>query len=223
MSRNSIFNKTIWEKKAVAFVTRSHRHLWGKNNEDPQAFLFERGLKNQFIKKFVIGWNKFGQERPMKNWGFGSDSCDFQKLFLPSGIVIPYIVEKKLLSVFIHPYNENKNNHTIIVKGSSSPTMILGGNFKEKIEKIAVVNSLFDGFFLFQEIKEPCCVIIHPDSRVSLDNHYKSMVKDAGTAIIFSNDETQKKLTRQIFSDLPDKCFYTYKSKEELKDLFLSS
>jgi hypothetical protein len=209
-------------KKAVAFVIRSHRHLWGKNNEDPLAFVFKCGLENQFVKDLVIGWNKFGQERPLENWGFRTDTQKAQKLFLPSGIVIPYIVEKKLLSVFIHPYDENKANKTIILNGSSSPTMVLGNRLGEKIERIVFVNNLLDGLFLFQEIKKSECVMIHPDLNIPLDAHYKSMVKDAATAFIFSVDDTQKELNRQLFSDIGNNCFYNYKSKEELKDLFLS-
>lgn len=220
----SVLNdRFLWEKKAVAFVIRSHRHLWGKNNEDPLAFIFKCGLENQFVKNLVIGWNKFGQERRSENWGFRTDSQETQKLFFPSGIVVPYIIEKKLLSVFIHPYDENKTNNTIILNGSSSPTMVLGDHLEEKIEKVAFVSNILDGLFLFQEIKESGCVMIHPDPDIPVDNHYKSMVKDASTAFIFSGDTKQKKLNQQIFSDIGNICFYSYKSKEELRDLFLYS
>jgi hypothetical protein len=213
----------LWEKKAMAFVIRSHRHLWGKNNEDPLAFVFKCGLENQFVKDLVIGWNKFGQKRLAENWGFRTDSLKAQKLFFPSGMVIPYIVEKKLLSIFIQPYDENKDNKIIVLNGSSSSTMVLGNRLKKKIERIAFVNNLLDGLFLFQEIKKSSCVMIHPDPDIPLDNHYKTLIKEAETAFIFSGDATQKALNRQIFSDMRNNCFYCYQSKEELRDLFLSS
>jgi hypothetical protein len=65
--------------------------------------------------------------------------------------------------------------------------------------------------------------MIHPDPNIPVDNHHKSMIKDASTAFIFSGDATQKKFNRQIFSDIENNCFYSYKSKEELRDLFLYS
>nr|NJM03660.1 hypothetical protein [Desulfobacula sp.] len=67
----SSFNPEAWRKKAGAFVIRCHHHLFGKNNEDPLAYLFTRGIKNEFAKKMLLGWNKFSQERPKENWGFG--------------------------------------------------------------------------------------------------------------------------------------------------------
>jgi len=51
----------------VAFVTRCHQHLFGKNNEDPLAYLFRQGIKNEFAKQMLMGWNKYSQERPMEN------------------------------------------------------------------------------------------------------------------------------------------------------------
>ena len=65
--------------------------------------------------------------------------------------------------------------------------------------------------------------MIHPDPDIPLDNHYKNLIDEAETAFIFSGAATQKTLNRQIFSDMGNNCFYCYQSKEELRDLFLSS
>lgn len=203
---------SAWKKKAMAFVTRSHRHLWGKNNEDPLVFLFTRGLKNQFAKELLLGWNKFSQERPIQNWGLNRVLTSDEKLFLPSGIVIPYIVEKELVSVFIHPYEEHKNDKTTMIPGSLSPTMVLG----EKKKKIAIIQDIFDGLFLFQETCETCCVVIHPDPDLPLSNHCRSILKTAGTLFIFSSDKIKNIKNKKAFLELPDHCFYAYQSKEQL-------
>lgn len=213
-----LFDRTVWTKKAMAFVTRSHRHLWGKNNEDPQAFLFTRGLNHQFIKEQLFGWNKFGQKRPLQNWGIKTDSRETQKLFLPSGIVIPFIVEKQLKSIFIHPYDENKRGRTTLVPGSWHPTMILGG----KKEKIAVIQNVFDGLFLFQEMKNSCCVMIHPNPDVPLDHPLASMVKTADSVFVFSFEKKQLTTNKILFPDLPKSCFYPYQSKEEMINICLT-
>ena len=218
LEKTKLFDKAVWQPKAMAFVTRSHRHLWGKNNEDPQAFLFTRGLKNQFMKELLLGWNKFGQTRPIENWGFEIDSQTDKKLFLPSGIVVPFIVEKKLQSVFIHPYDENKIQKTTIVPGSLSPTLVLG----DKKEKIAIVQHLFDGLFLFQETQGSCCVMVHPDPHLPLDNHLKSIIKNAGSVSIFSYNNSGTALDKKLFPDIPSHCFYAYQSKEELKKVMLA-
>jgi hypothetical protein len=202
----------------MAFVTRSHRHLWGKNNEDPQAFLFTRGFSHQFAKEQLFGWNKFGQERPLQNWGDKTDSRETQKLFLPPGIVIPFIVEKKLQSIFIHPYDEAKKGKTTLVPGSWNPTMVLG----EKKEKIAVIQNVFDGLFLFQEMKNSCCVMIHPDPDVPLAHPLASMIKTAESVFIFSFEKKQLTTNKTLFPDLPTSCFYPCQSKEEMINICLA-
>ena len=217
LEKTKLFDKAVWQPKAMAFVTRSHRHLWGKNNEDPQAFLFTRGLKNQFMKKLLLGWNKFGQKRPIENWGLKTDSQTDAKFFLPSGIVVPFIVEKQLQSVFIHPHDENKIQKTTIVPGSLSSTLVLG----KKKEKIVIVQHLFDGLFLFQETDGACCVMVHPDPHLPLDNHLKSIITNAGSVCIFFYDNDDRAINKKLFPDIPSHCFHAYHSKEELKKVVL--
>jgi len=146
-----------------------------------------------------------------------SCSRETEKLFLPSGIVIPFIVEKELKSVSICLYNENKTKKTVIIPGSSSPTLVLG----EKKERIAVVQDLFDGLFLFQEAKELYGVIIHPDPDLPLETHSKSVLKQAGEVFVFYSDKPQRTTTQKLFCDVPDHCFYIYQTKQELKKLCL--
>ncbi|MCP3872446.1 MAG: hypothetical protein GY699_04725 [Desulfobacteraceae bacterium] len=222
MSKKLTSNEIAWGKKAIAFVTRSHRHLWGKNNEDPLSYLFTRGLKNQFVKDTLIGWNKFGQKRPLKNWGLELDSQSDKKLFLASGIVIPFIVKKQLKSVFIHTFNENQINTTTIVPGSLIPTMMLGSSLEKTQKKIVFINDIIDGLFLFQEAKGDCCVMIHPDPDMALANHFKSIIKQAERAIIFSSKKKETVINKTLFPDLADQRFFTYQLKEELKESYLN-
>ena len=83
----------------MGFVTRAHRHLWGKNNEDPLVFLFKNGLSNEFCKNIYLGWNKFGQDRPLESWGLSAPDQD--RFHLPAGIVIPHIENQCLTGVLI--------------------------------------------------------------------------------------------------------------------------
>ncbi len=91
----------LWKKKAMAFAIRTHRHLWGKNNEDPLAFLFNKGLSNEFAKSIYLGWNKFGQERQYKKWGINKAGG----FIIPPGLVFPQIENKEIKGVFILSLN----------------------------------------------------------------------------------------------------------------------
>ena len=153
----------LWKQKARAFVTRSHHHLWGKNNEDPQVFLFHQDLTNQFVKQMHLGWNKHGQERTLEKWGLESVTAKNHplpgKLFLPPGIVVPYIVEKKLISVFIHPLDPSAA--TFLVPGSEEDSLLLG----DPKAPIKTVEGLFEGLHLFQEENKFRCIRIRPRLR----------------------------------------------------------
>jgi len=162
MNADPLKDPVLWKQKARAFVTRSHRHLWGKNNEDPQVFLFQQDLANQFVKQMHLGWNKHGQARNLEKWGLDDHKKmkptdnDRQKgsFFLPPGIVFPYIVEKELMAVWIHPLDPSGSS--FIVPGSAKMPIRMG-NQKNPIK---VVDGLFEGLRLFQENQETLCVEI---------------------------------------------------------------
>ena len=116
------FDPGLWKHKAMAFVTRAHRHLWGKNNEDPLAFLYYQGLTIEFSRSLYLGWNKFGQSRPLANWGLEGDGT----FFIPPGIVFPYIVEKNLLSVFI--ISMDRPSDVLRLPGSDPGPVMLGSS-----------------------------------------------------------------------------------------------
>ena len=133
-----------WKRKAMVFATRAHRHLWGKNNEDPLIFLFRHGLSNEFSKKSYMGWNKFSQERPCQNWGIS----DAGKFILPAGIVLPHIVDKEVLSVFIIPMNATDT--PFILPGSQS---MPGTELRLGIPggKLLFAGNILEGLHLLQE------------------------------------------------------------------------
>ena len=144
----------------MAFVTRSHHHLWGRNNEDPLAFLFEMGLSNATIKSLHLGWNKFGQERHCDKWGVKNlekiDSPGKNNSFvLPPGIVFPHIIEKELTSIWIHSLD--RAGPVFMVPGSA-PGPVLLGDFKKPV---VTTSDLFKGLCMFQEKQESLCVKIH--------------------------------------------------------------
>jgi len=220
-----LYDKSLWTKKARAFVIRSHRHLWGKNNETPLAFLFTRGLENRFMKTKVIGWNKFGQKRSMENWGLAPGFNKESKLFLPPGIVVPFIVKKELKSLFIHSCDDKKKNNTLVVPGSAYPTLILAdekSGQESEYRKIVFIQNLLDGLYLFQETKGTFCVLIHPNPSVPVENHVKSMLKNSSAVFILSANQTQENENRQLLSDFGKNCFHICPLKEEMVKLLKS-
>ncbi len=158
MTDKGPMDRALWKKKAMAFVTRAHRHLWGKNNEDPLAFLFCQGLSHQFIKQMHLGWNKHGQERTLEKWGLRGLKPPGQDghFILPPGIVFPYIVDKALLSILIQPLDPE--SPCTLVPGSTREPILLGNPHHPLVR----VDTLLEGLGLFQEKSNTMSIKFQP-------------------------------------------------------------
>lgn len=146
----SLSDPTLWKRKAMAFAVRSHRHLWGKNNEDPLSFLYLKGISVDLAKSLYLGWNKFGQKRSLAGWGLKGEG-DF---FIPAGVVFPYIREKELLALFIIPMDPP---HAAVKLPGSDPCSICIGPAGKADAK--TTQDLLQGFVLLQD---------HPGTRVTV-------------------------------------------------------
>ena len=184
MTPGPAINPVVWQRKATAFVVRSHRHLWGKNNEDPLSFLFKQGLKNQFARDQYLGWNKFGQERPLDTWGFDKPCGRPDKFLLPAGIVIPFIRDKQLISVFILPFLQPKSAATVI-PGSQSTILYLEGPGKT----IYIIQDIMDGLLLFQEKGDTVNVMVLADPGRPLEPGYITLIKQADHIRVYVKDK----------------------------------
>ena len=148
-------DQTLWKRKAMAFAIRCHRHLWGKNNEDPLSFLYRQSISIDLSRSLYLGWNKFGQKRSLAGWGLKGEG-DF---LIPPGIVFPYIKEKELLALFVismtRPYDR------LMLPGSTPVPVVLGslipGSEETACKKTSP--SLLQGLALFQENPGSCVTI----------------------------------------------------------------
>jgi hypothetical protein len=149
---------TAWKKKAMAFVTRSHRHLWGKNNEDPLVFLYFQGLTHDFIRQMHLGWNKHTQHRDLEKWGVFNPGPGktLSRVRFPAGIVLPYIVKKNLQSVVILPMTDT--SRPWLMPGSRRD-IVLG--LDESLQPV-VFEDPFAGLRHFQATGTP--VYLKPES-----------------------------------------------------------
>ena len=206
-----------WQQKAMAFAIRSHRHLWGKNNEAPLAFLFNQGFKNDFIKKLYMGWNKFGQVRPIVNWGFEPVPDQGETFVLPSGVVVPVIENKVLISLFIQQFNENELTDLVLIPGSGRAAMVLG----DDSDDIVILNNLFDGLYLFQEIGDHCQIVICPDRTQPHDSEIQQMLKRAAHIICAMKKGGSRPQPVVLHADRK-MTELEYQTKQELVSLILS-
>ncbi len=151
----AVIDSGAWKQKAMAFVTRCHRHLWGKNNEDPLVFLYHQGLTHDFIRRMHLGWNKHAQQRDLTKWGLPDAADDLSRFLLPAGIVLPCIKDKNLQSVAILPM---KSGCPPCLVPGSCQDIILGDGTRPPV----LCDDIFTGLLMLQASGTPVRLHLNP-------------------------------------------------------------
>lgn len=185
MTQTHLFpDNDLWKNKAFAFLVRARQDLWGKHNEEILAWIFKAGFSNQFARDMLLGWNKYPKTRPAANWGLADDVVDplvqGEKLTLPPGLVIPYMVEKDLRKLMFYDTQCTGPTPCFPLPGGATESMILGGTHA----RIAVVFNIIHGLLVHQELKDTITVII-PHDPDSPDAHASALIEGAETCLVF--------------------------------------
>lgn len=148
-------DQTLWQKKAGKLVDWAHEHLI--EYPSGMAWLEKRGIKQQTIKKFKLGWNpgergKPAMFRPRESWGLPTilkDDGKKKKLWIPQGLVIPYLLEGKTQRIRIRRDGIRSKNDIkyYILPGSNMMPMVTGLSHSIFV----VVESELDVILLEQE------------------------------------------------------------------------
>ena len=210
---DSIKNE-LWLQKAIAFNVRARAEMWGKNNTEIMAFVYEYGLANKTVEKLLLGWNRRDKSRPVENWGLESFDND-EKLRLPAGIVVPYVVDENLKKVTIVRHMHETVNKNHVIAGSLSVSMVFG----KPAALVLVVDNILDGLLLVQEChfnqkREDICIILPHDLSASADGHAKEFL-DKAAKVIFCC-ENGKESYSVWAEELNNPVYLDYQNQAEL-------
>ena len=149
---------TEWIRKCSAFVDWCHEQLL--KEAKIMAYVKDcRGLSEDTIKAFQLGWNPQNLSRGRDLWGLEEKlktDGSKQAIWLPQGIVIPYFVDGILQRARIRRLNlqchtPQKGPSYCIVSGSTSAAMIP----EEPCQVLVVVESEFDAILLYSRGRTP--------------------------------------------------------------------
>lgn len=94
ITRTEGLNVSLWQKKAGVFVSWTHDQLL--KNTEQMVWLADRGIDEDTVNKFRLGWNpgengKTAIFRPRESWGLPTvlKYGKKKKLWIPRGLVIP--------------------------------------------------------------------------------------------------------------------------------------
>jgi hypothetical protein len=141
-----------WVRKAGYFVEWAEMELWTtEQGEEARAWLHERGLTDDAVKAFRLGWNLRDWWPKRETWGLPAvmkENGKPKKLALPAGLVIPKLQNGRVVRVRIRraiPYGDSRY---WTVSGSNTGVMSIPG---EEKGIVLVVESDLDAMLIWQE------------------------------------------------------------------------
>lgn len=119
----------LWQEKAGKLIAWASANLAA--NAEALAWLASRGISARTAADFSLGWNPGEDDkdlyRPRKAWGLPEllrDDGRPKALWIPRGLVIPYIVDGVVYRIRIRlPEGEPRY---YVLPGSAMPTMLIG-------------------------------------------------------------------------------------------------
>lgn len=172
----------IWMGKATSFIQLSHKRLL--QNEPQLNFLLDRGNSYESICKAQLGWNPLDIYLTRISWGLENNG---KKLWIPKGIVIPYIISKKPLRIRIRrPEGESKY---CLIPGSNTKPMIIGHG-----KTVTIVESELDGILVHQEAADLTSIVALGSAQIKPDVDAHEILRNADLILgALDNDIAGKK------------------------------
>jgi len=165
--RKTVLPSDVWTTRAALLIEISHKKLL--DNEKHVDFLSNRGLTRETIIKAKLGWNPVDIYTLRTSWGLESNG---KKLWIPSGLVIPYLVEKKPIRIRIRRFDGDPRYY--LVPGSDTRAMLLGHG-----GTLTIVESELDGLLVYQESQDISSVIALGSAQIRPDIDADVLIKQA--------------------------------------------
>jgi len=184
-----------WNLQAGEFVKKAHDAIW--SNTEVLQFLEKRGLPEEAIKKYKIGWNLRDLFYYRTDWGLENVEGKSNKIWLPKGIVIPSLDQDGVvtrLKIRRQDWIEgDKVGKYIIVPGGKNGLNIVG----DRIKKVMlIVESELDALAVCHAAGDFLFVVAVGGSTKSPDNitDFLAKQKDITLLVCPDNDEGGAKL-----------------------------
>lgn len=175
----------LWKEKAQKLVDWSHEELF--KNSTQLRYLKSRGLSKEIIEKYRLGWNPGSKDkdlfRPRESWGLPTEMKNGRKkkLWIPRGIVIPYLQDDQVLRIRIRrPEGEPR---FYVLPGSQMTCMV-----KNQVNRaFIIVESELDGILLDQQAGDIISIVALGASGAKPDAETTRLLRSAAL-ILLSQD-----------------------------------
>lgn len=182
-----------WQERARELIETFHEELMSPRRELKRKYLNRRGIKDETIIKFKLGWNNEALFQKREDWGLEKKTNEKtgreSKIWIPSGISIPYIIEQKPVRIRIRQASpHDPKDKYIIVSGSNTAYMQFAAFNHNK--PIQIVEAELDGILIDQEAGNIVNAMAVGNSSARPDTSADKNIKDCQKIILsLDNDE----------------------------------
>jgi DNA primase len=205
-----------WGGKAVCRVYKAV--LWSEVGVKALQWLRERGISDKYIDSHELGYNP--QDYSM-DWGTG------QKIFLPRGIVIPYLGQEQLWKIEIRRPTHAKKDRYVTVTGSANT--LYGYDRLSFRGKAVMTEGVFDAIIMEQALEEAgitdVVAVATGSTDGSRESRWKAKLSLCDHAIIaFDPDEAGENAAHywlRIISEAVNDCRRWTPSGGDINEMYL--
>jgi DNA primase len=150
-----------WIDRASSGIENTHKDLL-ENDEKLKWLRDERGITTETVKRHQLGWVKVNYYADRTRWELPEEQNDSgkpKKMFIPSGLLIPYMLLGKPIRIRLRRDDPGKYGRYYIVPGSSLEPMIIMPDGEAENHPVIIVESELDAILLRQELSSPCIVV----------------------------------------------------------------
>lgn len=135
-----------WQARARLYIDHWEKMLWSERGRDARLYLNGRGLNEETLHSFHIGYNPAHFSEGMHLWGL-TPKIPSDRVFLSAGVIIPWIIDGVLWKVNNRRFEQDPKY--LQIRGSQ-PSLFGAENMAGKPTAF-LVEGEFDAMLLYQE------------------------------------------------------------------------
>lgn len=135
-----------WQSRARLYIDHWEKMLWSERGRDIRWYLNRRGLNDEILHNFHIGYNPAHFSEWMQPWGLIPKSAS-DRVFLSAGVIIPWNIDGTIWKVNIRRFEQDPKY--LQIRGSQ-PGLFGAENMAGKTS-VFLVEGEFDAMLLHQE------------------------------------------------------------------------
>jgi DNA primase len=194
--REAVAPSSTWQEKARKLIKTAEKQIESSASDCTQAYqwLKRRGLSAEIIKEAHLGWLSEDLWESRSAWGLDDriEGGKRKKLWIPSGLVIPYVRGEGVLRLRIRRPKPDDDPKYYLVPGSDTRPM----HWPAENQIYTVVESELDGLLLRQEVSDLTGIIVLGSAQKRPDQEVHEVLSQAELILVaLDSDEAGAKAT----------------------------